>query len=216
MRGEFPKRETFVAGFDPKALISAREFFEEMLGVAYGRCRIRPEPAVTAYLVELLSEYIRADAFFSVEPSTEQRKQPTRAELLLEAMATSGTRRLDILKRLGDTSLYVAGFFGESLTRKTVDLDYYMGMGAVAYDSLASALPDQEMALVYDEFAQKFLNYVDVLTVVSQKCLVQTDTNLLSLYERYIRTGSELAREHLLEKGLIPYPRVANGGYGDQ
>lgn len=200
----------------PAVLVTARDFFGEMLGEAYTKCKLRPVPRVHNYLLTLLQEYISADQLFVADEKTGERKEQTRAELLLTAMSSQGAERLELLKRLGDTSLYVSGFFGDSLSRKTVDVDYYAGMGAVAYDSLAHTSSDQLAAQVYGEFATKFLAYVDVLTVISQKCMVQSDQNLLRLYERYMKTGSELARDHLLEKGLIPAPRSSGGGMPDQ
>jgi len=44
------------------------------------------------------------------------------------------------LKEVGDTSLYVAGFFAKSLTRSLVDVDYYVGLGQSAYAQLARSL----------------------------------------------------------------------------
>ena len=197
-------------------LVTPKAFFDEMLGEAYTKCKLRPVPRVHSYLLQLLEDYISADQLFVADENTGERREQTRAELLMSALGASGAERLELLKRLGDTSLYVSGFFGDSLSRKTVDVDYYAGMGAVAYDSLAHTSADQFAAQVYGEFATKFLAYVDVLTVISQKCMVQSDQNLLRLYERYMKTGSELAREHLLEKGLIPSPRSHGGGMPDQ
>ena len=37
------------------------------------------------------------------------------------------------LKQIGDVSLFVSGFFSDSLRRKLVDVDYYVSIGGVAY-----------------------------------------------------------------------------------
>ena len=41
------------------------------------------------------------------------------------------------LQRLGDVSLFIAGFFAGSFARKLVDIDYHIAMGGRAYGSLA-------------------------------------------------------------------------------
>jgi hypothetical protein len=126
------------------------------------------------------------------------------AELFLKAQnESSSTLRIDLLKKLGDTSLYISGFFGDSLNRKLVDIDYYADMGGVAYGSLSKEIADQSLAEVYDCFSTRFIEFVDVLTYMSQKTQVQTDQDLLRLYDRYLATGSKLAEEQLLEKGVL-------------
>ena len=41
------------------------------------------------------------------------------------------------LQRLGDVSLFIAGFFARSFARKLIDIDYHIAMGGNAYSSLA-------------------------------------------------------------------------------
>ena len=90
------------------------------------------------------------------------------------------------------------------MKRKVVDIDYYAEIGGRAYDCLATESHENLYSRVYEEISVKFLDFVDVLTLISQKSLVQSNEDLLRLYDRYITTGSELAKEQLLEKGLIP------------
>ena len=44
------------------------------------------------------------------------------------------------LQRLGDVSLFVAGFFAHSFARKLIDIDYHIAMGGQAYGTLALGL----------------------------------------------------------------------------
>ena len=76
-------------------------------------------------------------------------------------------------------------------------------LGGMAYRSLAEEVSDRAKAEIFNEFCDRFLEYVDVLTYVSQSTEVQSNQNLLRIYERYIVTGSELAKEQLVEKGLL-------------
>ncbi len=45
------------------------------------------------------------------------------------------------LQRLGDVSLFIAGFFSAGFARKLVDVDYHIAMGGRAYGTLAESLP---------------------------------------------------------------------------
>lgn len=168
---------------------------------------IRTAPAVQGYLVNLLEYYLDARNLFD-EPTDDigNRKPTTLAEMFLTATSSQPSEKFDLLKKLGDRSLYISGFFGDSLNRKIIDIDYYAEMGGAAYASLAEAVKEDTSAQVYRTFSNRFLEFVDVLSYISQQSLVHTDQGLLRLYDRYLRTGSELAKEKLIEMGVLTLP----------
>jgi hypothetical protein len=175
-------------------LASPQQYFTEIITIAVEKRRMETSPYVVRYLVGLLETNMVTANF---------RFDSTLAEALLKADQVEKSQRLGLLKKLGDTSLYTSGFFGDSLRRKIVDIDYYADIGGAAYASLAAEVPTEVQAQVYKEFAGRFLEYVDLLTYISQNSLIQSNQDLLRLYERYVMTGSELAREQLVEKGLL-------------
>lgn len=162
------------------------------------------------YLVELLNRFVLASNLFDKTSSNELGKdRDPLAVLFLKAQTTGleDTERIKILKKLGDTSLYISGFFGDSLNRKIIDLDYYREMGSIAYRSLSETIRDDQFQELYNELHAKFTGFVNVLTDISQETFVQTNQNLLRLYDIYVRTGSESAKKQLADKGL-PTPLV--------
>ncbi len=175
-------------------LESPRAFFVNQVEEAVKRVKFEPSQLSRHYLVDLLEHYMLASNLMS--------KRETLAEMYLRAQNSPPPLRLDLLKKLGDSSLYISGFFGDSLNRKMVDIDYYVDMGGVAYHSLASSAQDEKMSRMFGEFAARFPEFVDVLTFISQEAMIQTNGDLLKLYDRYIATGSRLAGEQLVEKGL--------------
>ncbi len=177
-------------------ILDLRSFFNEMVDEALLQRKLRTIPMVSTYLVELLE-------FYTISENLEIKQ--TLAEMFLTAIQEESTSiKTEKLKRLGDMSLYISGFFGDSLKRKVVDIDYYADIGGRAYDLLAREVREDIYSMVYGEISNRFLDFVDVLTVISQKSFVQSNEDLLRLYDRYVTTGSELAREQLLEKGLLP------------
>jgi hypothetical protein len=108
------------------------------------------------------------------------------------------------LKKLGDVSLYVAGFFGDSLSRKLVDTDYYASMGGRAYGALSRLHQRATLGQLYLELAEKFVRLVDLLAEVADRAAVGTNKGILRLYERFMRTGSERAGRLLTERGVVP------------
>lgn len=182
----------------PVFLASPRQYFCEVVEDGFAKRNIKEGPAVQNYLVSLLEHYLDARNLFT---------QPdTLAETFLIASNSQPSEKVELLKKLGDKSLYISGFFGDSLSRKLVDLEYYAGMGGAAYASLADCTREDEVAQVFRVFSHRFVEFVDVLTYISQKSFVQTDQGLLQLYDRYMRTGSELAKEKLIEMGVLTLP----------
>ncbi len=186
----------------PILFASPRDFFQDRVETAIKRVKFRPMPLSRAYLVDLLEHFMFAKNLF-VEDADGKLRRETLAEIYLRAQNSPLGVRLDLLKRLGDSSLYICGFFGDSLSRSLVDMDYYVGMGGTAYGALSSTAADEDTSQMYKEFSSHFAEFVDVLTYISQDAQVQTNSDLLKLYDRYIATGSRLAEEQLAERGLL-------------
>jgi len=113
--------------------------------------------------------------------------------------------RARTLRDVGDRSLYVSGFFAESLQRRLVDVDYYIRIGGTAYRQLAS-MPARSgpYGEVFLELAGKFPRFVDVLAEVSEGGAIATDAGVVQLYERWLRTGSEWIARKLRARGVLP------------
>ncbi len=186
----------------PIVLASPREFFVDRIENAVKRLKFEPLALSRKYLVDLLEHFMFAKNLFTEDADGRLRRESL-AEMYLKAQNSPPAVRVDLLKKLGDSSLYISGFFGDSLTRKIVDIDYYVDMGGVAYGSLAQSIADEGLSQVFTEFSTRFPQFVDVLTYISQDSQVQSDADLLRLYNRYLATGSRLAEEQLLEKGLL-------------
>ena len=91
---------------------------------------------------------------------------------LAEALESGGMQQRDSLRQIGDVSLFISGFFADSLHRKLVDVDYYVGIGGFAYKAL-SRIETDTFSSVYAELAENFVGFVDVLSEVSERALVR-------------------------------------------
>jgi hypothetical protein len=112
-------------------------------------------------------------------------------------------RQRDELRQVGDLSLFISGFFADSLTRSLVDIDYYIQLGEYAYACLARQ-GDAAFADVFDELAEKFPAFVDVLGEVSEQTALTSNSDLLRLYERWLRTKSRRSGDLLAARGIVP------------
>jgi hypothetical protein len=104
-----------------------------------------------------------------------------------------------------DTSLYVAGYFAESLSRSLVDVDYYVGLGQTAYAQLARSLPSKSIGEVYEELAENFPRFVDVLAEVRKRSDFAT-ADVGKLYEMWLRTRDAWIEKKLRAAGVLVDP----------
>src|SRR5438874_9966383 len=181
---------------------SVREFFRDLLQRALENQRARVQPFTELYVVNLLHEFLASEALY-VQGDDGTWQQKPLAFLLKEALEEAGPARVRMLKRLGDTSLFISGFFPDSLTRRSslVDVDYYIAMGGRAYDAVARHAMERSL---WEELADKFRLLVDLLNEVSERTLASNDAGLVRLYERWLKTGTDRLASLLVRQGVVP------------
>jgi len=189
------------------AVTSLREFFHDSVQTALRQQRVAVDDHTEHYVVNVLTMFARSEELFEKTPEG-VRLRPL-AHMLAEASeAPSAQRRDDTLRRLGDVSLFVAGFFAQSFARKLVDVDYHIAMGGRAYGTLAESmrgsLRGQAFTVVFMELAQKFQRIVDVLNEVAEMAYQHTDKDILRQYEIWLKTGSPRAYGILRRLGVEP------------
>ena len=107
------------------AVTSLREFFRDAFHAASEHHHLAIDENAEAYVVNLLTMFSRADALYERTPEG-LRIRPL-AHMLADALeAPNAVARQRGLQRLGDVSLFVAGFFARSFARKLIDIDYHI------------------------------------------------------------------------------------------
>jgi hypothetical protein len=173
------------------------EYFKELVDSALARQHIQAGDLTAYYLVNLLCQFVRPDA------RTNDLDTEPLALRLTRALQTGGSEQRARLRSLGDFSLFMSGFFSDSLRRRTIDVDYYVSMGEYAYGSL-SRRDEDAFAEVFGELARKFVGYMDVLADISERTAITSSADLLRLYEKWLRTGSSRDGKKLIDRGIVP------------
>ena len=137
-----------------------------------------------------------------VQQPADHDEQPL-ALRLAQALESGGMQQRRHLRQIGDLSLFISGFFSDSLRRKLVDVDYYVSIGGFAYND-AEPLETDTFSPVFAELAEKFVGFVDVLSEVSERTSCSSNLDLLRLYERWLKTGSSRSGQLLIERGVVP------------
>jgi hypothetical protein len=187
-------------------IANLREFFKDELHGALEKQQVAVEDQTEHYVVNLLTLFSRSEALYDQTPEG-PRLKPL-ALMLSEALEAPSTGdRNRSLQRLGDVSLFVAGFFAQSFARKLIDIDYHIAMGGRAYATLADSLSrgrSRVLGNVFGELAAKFQPIVDALNELSETAYTHSDKDILRLYEIWLKTGSRRCYDILKRLGVDP------------
>ena len=177
------------------------EFFREQLERAMEHQKVSTSAFTEYYLVNLLSACVHGE----LPPPEPGFDETPLAVLYIRAVQATRTERTRLLRTMGDTALFVSGFFADSLSRGLVDLGYYKAMGGHAYARLSRE--DSALGVgstVFSELSGRFCEFADVLAEVSETSSLGTNKSVLRLYERWVQTGSRRAAALLAERGISP------------
>jgi hypothetical protein len=176
---------------------SVQSYFQEAVADAIRNQGVATSEPTECYLVNLLSDFATA-SLADDEPL---------ALKLATAREAAPAVRLVQLREVADKSLYLSGFFADSLTRRALDIGYYIELGGQAYGQLAiHHRKHQVFGVVYDDLAQRFRVFVDVLAEISGRA-TSSHLDAIQLYERWLRTGSEWMERRLRALGMLPGPK---------
>ena len=184
-----------------------RDYFRTSIDDVIAKQGVDVDPHTTHYVVNLLTLFARSDEFYEDDGDT----YGVRPLALMLADATDEQnveQRAFTLQRIGDVSLFISGFFIESLAAKAVDIDYYVYMGESAYGSLSEEVRGtfrgHAFGDVYEELATKFQILIDVLNEVRDSASQGSDVDVLRTYEIWLKTGSQRAENLLRQQGIVP------------
>jgi len=180
---------------------SAREWFREAVGEVLAARRLKVRQETEFYLVDLLTGFLASERLYVQNADGSVEAEPL-AIILLKAMQAERHERAARLKRLGDTSLFVSGFFGDSLAHSVVDAGYYRAMGERAYGALADAERGAALEALYAELAQRFEQFTDCFAEIAELSDLTSNRGLVRLYERFQLTRSERVAEKLRARGV--------------
>ena len=179
--------------------MTVEEIFKSIVTEGLDRMRIKVSLPVQNYLGNLLHSYIPSDQLFETNTDSGRKNLTPLAQIYLKAQKVSLSEKLFLLKQVGDRSLYLGGFFRESLNKQLISPNYYFHIGQGAYDSLADHYPEEE---TFRELSYHFVDLMDVLSYIACKHSIRTDEDLMKACVKYLKTGSKIAGYQLEDHGF--------------
>jgi len=190
---------------------SLKDFFKLLLDDATSRQKLTLNEFTEQYLANLLAEFAASENLFGQNEEGKRDHEPL-AVLYHRALQEEREQRIRTLRRLGDVSLYKAGFFSDALRDTPVGPDYYIQMGGNAYGQVASLAGRSGFSAVYQELHDKFRALVDVLEEIAARGLVAGGAvGTLKVYETWTRTRNGRLEKVLVDAGMLtPKNGMAN------
>lgn len=193
---------------------SMREYFRETLQHSMQKKGLALSDTAQVYVVNLLTEFARSEHAFS---GTDRGERPILADLLARAKDSEPQEALRLYKHMGDSSLYLSGFFPGAVDRGPTSVDYYVSVGGSAYDAVARMVrPSAAVSsALFAELADRFRELVELLCAMSlhgDKTRKLQDTEVLGLVDRYRRASTPAEQREvsdtLKRQGVVLRPGV--------
>lgn len=189
---------------NPEILIhdNLLDYFRTLVTAAMRNQQMATTEDTEFYLVNLLADFQNRNDLAARCPNTGE-EEPM-AITYLRAVQSKPSEKFSRLKWLGDLSLYLSGIFTEHLEATAVGLDYYMALGGNAYTQVADHVGPRNTDLqgLFRDLSVNFNAFTDVLSEVGESAGMQRNSDLLRIYERWLKTGSDRAARQLTRAGI--------------
>ena len=193
-------------------IANLRDYFRRSVEEVIDNRGVDMDPHAAHYVVNLLTSFSRSEALYE-DDGESYGLRPLALMLEDAANASSVEERSQSLQRIGDVSLFVSGFFSNSLARTAVDIDYYINMGGNAYavlsEEVRGTFRGNAFAPIYQELSEKFLVLIDILNEVRDSKRIDSDVDLLRTYQQWQKTGSRRCEKILRKQGVVPISQAS-------
>jgi hypothetical protein len=151
-------------------IVTAEEYFTEAVKESAAKNKIQMEPEDQVYLTHILVKYIPSISFHRpIQEDSLSAPPTTFAEIYLTALGSDEPRKKELLQIVGDKSLYLIGYFPESISKKPVNESYYASIGSAAYRNLHALSRNKGLSGLYRRFAGRFMDFANILKQIKKK-----------------------------------------------
>lgn len=185
-----------------------QEFFKERIDLAGRELKIQLPDDVEFYIVNLLCSFICPPSNELTLDSRGRFFNRPLAFMLKDAVEAEACDKPGLYKALGDTSLYITGFFQDYFNGKCIDIDYYIALGKAGYENAAvysNGSPiESSSTATYKSLAENFIQVIDLVAEVAELGQTREAKDILNIYDRWTKSNSDRLRRILERQGIEP------------
>jgi hypothetical protein len=128
----------------------------------------RPLPKETIFYSSLVMDKFGVSQELFVEKEGKITEKILGLKLLESAHLSKSMRKRE-LKDIGDTALFICGYFSDSFNKKLVDTRYYQEIGQTAYMKLNNLVPSfYDIDYFYKDLSDKFASVTLLIDLLSK------------------------------------------------
>ncbi len=151
------------------------EYLNKQLQIENGQSTKEISEYTICYLANLLTKYSHSSELLTQEQY--KNSLPTLAFLYRDAReAVNENIRINLLRKLGDSALFMGAWFAKLYQKKGIGKDYFLGMGSAAYEYLADNAYHQRE--VFNELAQNMPPILHITSSALSREKAQRDKDL--------------------------------------
>lgn len=175
------------------------EYLTQKLEYEISQVSISITDDTVCYLGRLLDYFAASDNFYLREHN--KHSLPTLALLYKDARETqSNSNKNKLLRKLGDSALFMGAWFSELYHRKGIQQDYFIGMGSAAYDYLA--VYDEHQSSTYAELSNHLPQLITVSARVLSKSGELSAQDIFALYRKWLNKKDPRLQAQLQAAGV--------------
>lgn len=187
-----------------KVYRNVKELFFDLVNEFEKKLKISLSEYSKLYLMKMLEQLAEGNDYFN----TAVMEDKSLAEILMEAVHKNIFERIRNLKALGDLCLLFGGLYPEFMTKKLVDIDYFINIGKNSYNLISDTYKNYtskyELYMLYNKLAEEYLKLINILTEISDELNFLDRDNLYKSFKRWEKTGIKKYSEMLKCNNIIP------------
>ncbi|MFN8370826.1 MAG: hypothetical protein U0T83_09420 [Bacteriovoracaceae bacterium] len=153
------------------------------------------------YSCNVLNKFSTSENYFEIKDGKVREK--ILGVKLLEAPQNSKEEQKRIYLDVGDTSLFLCGYFSGSLNRKIIDVSYYQKLGKLAYLHLDGLVPNYfGKNAFYKNMSEIFELLAAMFSSISEE--VVSNNKIFSIFDQWVETKTKESEAKLLVNGIHP------------
>jgi len=164
-----------------KVYKNVKELFFDLIIEFEKKLKIHLSEYSKIYLMKLLEELAEGNNYLN---NIIKEDKPL-IETLLEAVHQNIFEKIRNLKALGDLCLLFGGLYPDYMTRKLVDIDYFINIGKNSYNLISDTYKNYttkyDLYMLYSKLTQEYLKLINILTEISDELSFLDRDNLYKL-----------------------------------
>jgi hypothetical protein len=187
-----------------KVYRNVKELFFDLIDEFEKKLKLTLSEYSKLYLMKLLEQLAQGNDCLH----TAVIEDKSLAEILMEALHKNIFEKIRNLKVLGDLCLLFGGLYPEYMTKRLVDIDYFINIGKNSYNLISDTYRNYsskyELYMLYNKLTEEFLKLINILTEISDELNFLDRDNLYKTFKRWEKTGIKKYSEVLKNNNIIP------------